>query len=107
MCMIHNDTHIIVTLLRTLNQNFKIRRPCGSRTAKVHLSLRPCGRAGRADLKRFKSENDFADVTCDTDADIAEDVAENSQFLYTDRIRTRQMSMLNRRSQYFEALMLT
>ena len=35
MCMIHNDTHIIVTLLRTLNQNFKIRRPCDSRTTVV------------------------------------------------------------------------
>ena len=63
MCMIHNDTHIIVTLLRTLNQNFKIRRSCDSRTIKVHLSLRSCDRVDRVDLKRFKSKNDFVDVS--------------------------------------------
>ena len=38
-----------------------MRQPYGSRTTKVHLSLRPCDRVGRVDLKRFKSKNDFVD----------------------------------------------
>ena len=36
-----------------------------------------------------------------------EDVAKRSRFRYTDRTRICQMSMLNRRCQYFEVLMLT
>ena len=67
MCMIHNDTHIIVTLLRTLNQNFKIRRPCGSRTVAVRppydqsssvsevvWSCRPCRLETLQVEKRFR-----------------------------------------------------
>ena len=48
---------------------------------------------------------DSANLTCDTDVDIAEDVAERSRSRYTDRTRICQMRVLNRRYQYSEALM--
>ena len=72
--MIHSITHVydtqwythhcnVVTNVESKFQNSTIvRQPYGNRTIKVHLSLRSCDRVDRADLKRFKSRNDFVDV---------------------------------------------
>ena len=61
-----------------------MRQPYGSRTAKVHLSLRPCGRVGRAGLKRFKSKNDFVDASSSRDLRLASRVKSTQSSLKLD-----------------------
>ena len=102
--MIHSITHVydtqwythhcnVVTNVESKFQNSTIvRQPYGSRTIKVHLSLRPCGRADRADLKRFKSENDFADADVIVDEYNSTD---NARILEFDQWVTEQKHIKN------------